>query len=52
MLLHPDKLSVSGPNVDGGYKVTLHIGEYEKDLVGKLIQLDPEQIKEWEVKTE
>jgi hypothetical protein len=35
--LHPDKISVSGPSVDGGWTVKLSIGEYEKHLVAQLV---------------
>lgn len=38
--LHPDKVSVRGPNVDGGWTVTLSIGEYEKLQVAQLVVSD------------
>ena len=40
IILHPDKIKVRGPNIDGGYTVTLEIGEYEKAQVAQLILED------------
>lgn len=39
MKLHPDGIKVRGPNVDGGWTLTLSIGEYEKDKVAQLIPI-------------
>jgi hypothetical protein len=33
-----DKIKIYGPKVDGGYKLTFEIGEYEKDKLAELIK--------------
>jgi len=45
IVLHPDKLTFQGPQVDGGYKVVLYLGEYDKKEIVKLINLPQEQLK-------
>jgi len=40
--LHPDKIRVNGPKVDGSYTLSFDIGEYERLEVAKLIALPPE----------
>lgn len=42
--LHPDKITFRGPSMDGGYNVTLHVGEYEKEAISQLVQLPTEQV--------
>lgn len=39
IVLHPDKLTFQGPQVDGGYKVVMYIGEYEKEALSQLMRL-------------
>ena len=50
--LHPDKVSVRGPNVDGGWSVTLSIGEYEKTQVAQLVVEDELPIVEFKTENE
>jgi len=45
ILLHPDKFTFQGPQIDGGYKVTLYIGEYEVGELQKLMALSNQQIE-------
>ena len=37
-----DSLKVNGPRVDGGYSITLSVGEYEQAEVSRLINI-PQQ---------
>lgn len=37
-----DRVSITGPRVDGGYKVTFEVGEYEQGEVCELLRL-PQQ---------
>lgn len=50
--LHPDKIKVRGPNVDGGWSVTLEIGEYEKVQVAQLVVEDELPIVEFKTENE
>ena len=52
LVLHPDKVKVRGPNIDGGWSVTLEIGEYEKVQVAQLIAEDDLPIVEFKRETE
>lgn len=45
-----DKISIRGPNIDGGYKVTLECGEYTKDQISELIKMLGENNYEVEIK--
>ncbi len=38
-----DKVSVSGPLADGGFKVTFATGEYEQQKVAELLRI-PQQV--------
>lgn len=40
--LHPTKLVVRGPRVDGGYSITLELGEYDQDAVAEVVRLPHE----------
>lgn len=42
VVLVADKVVVSGPKVDGGYKVTFEIGEYEQAKVAQVMTI-PQQ---------
>lgn len=33
-----DNLKIYGPTVDGGYKLTFSIGEYQKEQLGELLK--------------
>lgn len=51
--LNPSKIVVRGPKVDGGYTITLEIGEYEQAKVAEVIMLPQQQtfkvtIEPWE----
>ena len=37
--LNADKITIRGPNVDNGWKVTFDVGEYEFDKVAELVQM-------------
>lgn len=50
--LHPDKIRFRGPNVDGGWTVTLEIGEYEKVQVAQLMVEDGIPIVEFKNENE
>ena len=52
IILHPDKVSVRGPNVDGGWTISLSIGEYEKIQVAQLIAEDDLPIVEFKREAE
>lgn len=45
-----DKLKITGPQVDGGYKIILSVGEYQQEQVSKLIQIPQQQAISVEVK--
>lgn len=45
-----DKIKVYGPKEDGGYTVTLSVGEYEAQKVALLFALKPDTLKRIEVK--
>jgi len=49
MKLHPDKISIQTTS-DNGVVIKLSLGEYERPQAAILLALDPEDIKEWEVK--
>lgn len=38
-----DKILVSGPTIDGSWKVVLVVGEYMKDRVSQVVQLPSDQ---------
>lgn len=38
--LTADKLTVQGPQVDGGYKIIFYVGEYEQQNVAALMKLE------------
>lgn len=40
--LNSDKVSIRGPSVDGGFKVTFDVGEHEQLNVAKLLAI-PQQ---------
>lgn len=50
--LHPDKISVRGQGVDGGWTVTLSIGEYEKVQVAQLVVEDELPLVEFKSESE
>jgi len=37
--LDADKITFSGPNVDGGYKITFHTGEYSQNQIAELMKI-------------
>lgn len=37
--LKADKVKITGPKVDGGFSVTLEVGEYEQAEVAKLLAI-------------
>ncbi len=37
-----DKVSISGPSVDGGFRITFSTGEYEQDNIAELLRI-PQQ---------
>ena len=39
-----DKVSLSGPRIDGTYKVTLEVGEYERKKLAELLSLEDRKI--------
>jgi len=43
--LHPDKLTFQGPQVDGGYKVVMYCGEYDKSEIVKLMALPESELE-------
>lgn len=34
-----DKITIRGPNIDNGFKITLECGEYMKDNIAELIKM-------------
>lgn len=44
--LSVDKVLIRGPKVDGGYSVTLEVGEYMKEQLAELIKLPTDQLTE------
>lgn len=42
--LHPDKFTFQGPTIDGGYKVTMFLGEYDKLEILRLMAM-PEELE-------
>lgn len=41
--LNADKVSVTGPKVDGGYTVKFEVGEYNQEQVAELLRI-PQQV--------
>lgn len=52
MKFQVDKISVRGPKVDGGYSVTMELGEYEQAKVAQLMAMPNDEIKTVEVTNE
>lgn len=42
--LQTDGISISGPQIDGGYKVTLKTGEYSADEIAKVLLLPKDKV--------
>lgn len=42
VVLHADSIKVMGPKVDGGFSVTISVGEYEANKVADLLNLPRE----------
>lgn len=42
--LHPDKITYRGPQVDGGWIISLHVGGYESEQISQLVQLPTDQV--------
>lgn len=38
-----DKIKVSGPSIDGGWKVTFEVGEYMQEQVANLLKVPQQQ---------
>lgn len=47
-----DKISIRGPLVDGGWKVTLDVGEFEKAKIAGLFLIPSDTILEVEINGE
>lgn len=45
ILVHPDQIKIRGPKVDGGYTITLELGEYERDEVAEIVKLPQEKLE-------
>lgn len=43
MELIADKISITGPKVDGGFTVRFEVGEYEQDKIAELLKI-PQQV--------
>ncbi len=37
-----DKVSLTGPKIDGSWKVSFDVGEYERDKLKALLDIGPE----------
>jgi len=46
-----DKLRINGPMADGGYKVSIFTGEYEREKVAELLRVSPDSILEVTIKS-
>lgn len=42
--LQTDGISISGPQIDGGYKVTLKTGEYSAEEIAKVLLLPKDKV--------
>lgn len=38
-----DKILIRGPKIDGGYSVTLEVGEYMKEQLSELIKIPTDE---------
>lgn len=47
-----DKITIRGPGIDNGYKITLECGEYMKDQISELIKMLGENNYSVEIKEE
>jgi hypothetical protein len=49
MKFEVDKIKITGPKVDGGFTVSLDVGEYEQHKIAQLLTIPQDVIKTVEV---
>lgn len=42
--LHPDKIQISGPKLDGGWKITLSTGQHDAEEISRLVGFPAELV--------
>ena len=51
IILTADKVGIIGPLIDGGYKITFYVGEYEQRNVSKLLSIPQQTELQLEIKS-
>jgi len=50
IVLIADKVGIVGPLIDGGYKLSFYVGEYEQSKVAKLLSIPQQTELQLEIK--